>query len=104
MMYTDRDKTEVEKTMIDKMQRRQFVTRSIGIAAVSTLAGNPNAAFAAGEVKRRSGTRLKIGLNAYSFTRPLMAGSMTLADVIDYCALHNIDGLDATGYYFPAYP
>jgi sugar phosphate isomerase/epimerase len=58
----------------------------------------------AGAVRRMQGTRLKIGLNAYSFNRPLMAGKMTLSDVIDYCAKHNIDGLDATGYYFPGYP
>ena len=29
---------------------------------------------------------------------------MTLEDVIDYCAAHNIDGVDTTGYYFPGYP
>jgi sugar phosphate isomerase/epimerase len=29
---------------------------------------------------------------------------MTLDDVIDYCAMHNIDGVDTTGYYFPGYP
>ena len=29
---------------------------------------------------------------------------MTLDDVIDYCAAHNIDGVDMTGYYFPGYP
>jgi sugar phosphate isomerase/epimerase len=29
---------------------------------------------------------------------------MTLADVIDYCAEHGIDGVDLTGYYFPGYP
>jgi sugar phosphate isomerase/epimerase len=29
---------------------------------------------------------------------------MTLDDVIDYCAAQGIDGLDATGYYFPGYP
>ena len=33
-----------------------------------------------------------------------MAGQMTLDDVIDYCAAHNIDGVDFTGYYFPGYP
>ena len=58
----------------------------------------------AGAVRRLQGTHLKIGLNAYSFNRPLMAGKMALSDVIDYCAKHNIDGLDATGYYFPGYP
>jgi sugar phosphate isomerase/epimerase len=29
---------------------------------------------------------------------------MTLYDVIDYCALHAVDGVDLTGYYFPGYP
>lgn len=50
------------------------------------------------------GVHLKLGLNAYSFNGPLMSGKMTLADVIDFCAAHNIDGLDPTGYYFPGYP
>src|SRR5436305_1388218 len=29
---------------------------------------------------------------------------MTLDGVLDYCAAHNVDGRDATGYYFPGYP
>jgi sugar phosphate isomerase/epimerase len=83
--------------------RRRFLTRSIGLAA-SAFAFRPELALANGEIKRKSGTRLKIGLNSYSFERPLKAGKMTLEDVIDYCAAHNIDGLDPTGYYFPGYP
>jgi sugar phosphate isomerase/epimerase len=68
------------------------------------MAVEPPAALATGEVKRRPGTRIKIGLNSYSFNRPLMAGQMTLDDVIDWCAAHNVDGVDLTGYYFPGYP
>jgi sugar phosphate isomerase/epimerase len=64
----------------------------------------PHAATAAGEVKRRGGTHLKLGLNAYSFNRPLTTGKMALDDVIDFCAAHDIDGVDLTGYYFPGYP
>jgi hypothetical protein len=90
--------------MKNQLARRQFLTRSMGLTALSGVALRPESAFAIGEVKRRSGTRLKIGLNAYSFNRPLMAGTMNLDDVIDYCAAHNIDGVDATGYYFPGYP
>jgi sugar phosphate isomerase/epimerase len=89
--------------MSDNLLRRGFLTRSIGMAA-GALAVRPDKALAAGEVKRQPGTRIRIGLNAYSFNAPLMAGKMTLEDVIDYCTLHNIDGLDATGYYFPGYP
>lgn len=59
---------------------------------------------AAAQVKRQSGTHVRIGLNAYSFNRPLTQGSMKLDDVIDYCASQNLDGADLTGYYFPGYP
>ena len=81
--------------------RREFLTGSL--AAAAALAA-PNRALAVGEMKRNAGVRLRLALNAYSFNRPLMAGTMTMSDVIDYCASQNIDGLDATGYYFPGYP
>jgi len=83
--------------------RRAFLTRSIAIAS-SALAFTPAAALASGEVKRKAGVKIKLGLNSYSFNRPLMAHEMTLEDVIEYCAAHNIDGVDTTGYYFPGYP
>lgn len=77
------------------MHRRGFLALSLA---------TPAALATAGQVARVKGSHVRIGLNAYSFNRPLMAGKMTLDDVIDYCARHNIDGLDATGYYFPGYP
>lgn len=55
-------------------------------------------------VKRRKGTRIKIGLNAYSFNKALLNGTMTLHEVIDFCAENELDGVDLTGYYFPGYP
>jgi len=90
--------------MNENLQRRGFLTRSIGAAALSALSARSGTALAAGEGKRRLGARIKIALNAYSFNRPLTAGKMTLDDVIDYCAMHDIDGVDTTGYYFPGYP
>jgi len=86
------------------IQRRRFLTRSIGIAAVSALSAGPKPALAVELLKRIPGTKIKIALNSYSFNRPLTAGKMTLDDVIDYCALHDIEGVDTTGYYFPGYP
>jgi len=53
---------------------------------------------------REPGVKLKLALNAYSFDKPLKAGSMTLHDVVTFCAQHRVDALDATGYYFPGYP
>ena len=89
--------------MIDQTPRRGFLARSLAWAG-SALAFHPGSLSASGEVKRRAGIKLKIGLNAYSFNRPLTSGKMTLDDVIDYCAAQGIDGLDPTGYYFPGYP
>ena len=62
------------------------------------------ASLMAGPIIRRPGTRIRVGLNAFSFNKPLLAGEMSLDDVIDYCATNNIDGVDLTGYYFPGYP
>jgi len=58
------------------------------------------------------GAYVKVALNAYSFTKPLNdyikgrtgADPMTLFDLIDFCALHKIDALDATGYFFVGHP
>jgi sugar phosphate isomerase/epimerase len=79
-----------------ELPRRAFLAQTFALASAAAAPVN--------EVHRIKGTHLKIGLNAYSFNRPLAAGKMTLDDVIDYCAEHNVDGLDATGYYFPGYP
>ena len=83
------------------IRRRDFM---IGPLAIGAFTFCPTATAATGEMKRHAGVRLKLALNSYSFNRPLMAHQMTLDDVIDYCAAQNIDGLDATGYYFPGYP
>lgn len=47
---------------------------------------------------------LKLSLNAFSFDKPLRAGTMTIDDLLDFCARTGFDGVDITGYYFPGYP
>ena len=76
-----------------QLHRRHF----LNLAAALPLA-------AQGRVTRNPGARTRLALNAYSFNEPLRSGAMTLPDVLDYCAQHNIDAFDATGYYFPNYP
>jgi sugar phosphate isomerase/epimerase len=71
---------------------------------LAAVCARPAAAEAQGKVVRTAGTRVKLGLNAYSFNQPLMAGTLTLEDVVHYCAGIGIEGIDATGYYFPGYP
>lgn len=46
----------------------------------------------------------KLSLNLYSFNKPLRDGTIDLFDVLDFCAQHNFEGIDPTGYYFPNYP
>ena len=79
------------------INRRNFLFRTASAAAA---AGLP----AAAKVEREPGVKLKLGLNAYSFDKPLRDGSMTLTDAVHFCAQHGVDALDPTGYYFPGYP
>jgi sugar phosphate isomerase/epimerase len=74
--------------------RRSFLAASLAAAP----------AAATTNVQRRPGTWLRVSLNAYTFNKPLTAGTMNLFDLIDFCAEHRIEAVDLTGYYFPAYP
>ena len=85
------------------MNRRKFFANGLQLAAASALA-TPDIAMAEAKVARLGGVKLKLGLNAYSFDRPLKSGEMTLEDLVIYCAQNGFDALDATGYYFPGYP
>jgi sugar phosphate isomerase/epimerase len=79
------------------LPRRKFFTRCLGLTAAA-------ATLAQARVARQPGVKLKLALNSYSFDKPLRAGSMTLEDIVHFCAQHRVDALDATGYYFPGYP
>lgn len=74
--------------------RRAFLASSL---AAAPIAGATN-------VQRRPGTWLRVSLNAYTFNKALVAGTMTLFDLIDFCAENRIEAADLTGYYFPGYP
>lgn len=45
-----------------------------------------------------------IELDNYTFKKGDTGKKMTLFDLIDYCALHKIKALDATGYWIEGYP
>jgi sugar phosphate isomerase/epimerase len=85
------------------IDRRHLLAGSIGLAALPSHAA-AGAAPDSGKVVRSSGTRVKLGLNAYSFDQPLREGRVTLEQLVEFCASNSIDALDATGYYFPGYP
>lgn len=48
--------------------------------------------------------KLKVSLNAYSFNEPLTKGSMTIEDLLKFCAEKDLMAVDITAYYFPGYP
>jgi len=66
---------------------------------VFAVPGKNNASFASVECHR-----LKTSLNAFSFNDPLLAGKMTLDELIDFCVEYQFDAVDITGYYFTGYP
>jgi sugar phosphate isomerase/epimerase len=94
--------------------RRSFLRGAGCLSVASAAAGFGVAASADAEIKpiqrAGKGSFLKTSVNAYSFTKLLNAKikhheqGMDLYDVVDFCAEHNIDGFDATGYFFPEFP
>ena len=60
--------------------------------------------------KAKPESHIKLALNAFSFNDLLLAKAtpekpaFSLPDLLDWCALQNIEAIDVTGYYFPGYP
>jgi sugar phosphate isomerase/epimerase len=95
------------------LNRRTFLTRAslVPIAAGVGLGGTAAAAAVAQTpIKRVGAAKLKLSLNAYSFSKVLndhlkgRGKGMTLFDLLDYCAEQDFDAIDPTGYFFPGYP
>ena len=69
-----------------------------------------NESYAQPVVERTGEAHIKIGLNAYSFSKLLndqikgRGEGISLFDLLDFCAENNIDAIDPTGYFFPGYP
>jgi len=91
--------------------RRAFLQSAalLPLAAAAVLpVGTATAAFT--PIKRAAGSHLKTSLNAYSFLELLSANAkdksqgVDLFQVCDFCARHDFDGVDLTGYFFPGYP
>jgi len=78
------------------LYRRDFLSSLIGIPLVLNTKGS------ARQIK--GSNRLKTSLNAFSFNKPLLDGSMTVFDLLEYCATTGFEGVDITGYYLKGYP
>ncbi len=92
------------------LSRRRFLTASAFLPlAVAGLIRTP-ARAALTPITRAGGALLKPSLNAYSFLELLNANAkdktkgLDLFKLCEFCAKHNFDAVDLTGYFFPGYP
>lgn len=79
------------------LRRRGFLSSLLGIPAVLSSIDTPAHAT-------RTSQLLKTSLNAFSFNKALLEGSMTVFDLLEYCAVTGFEGVDITGYYLKGYP
>lgn len=70
-------------------------------APAAAMISTPAATSPVPDEKVRS---LKLSLNAYSFNKQLLDGSMTLDELLEFAAETGLMGVDITGYYFKGYP
>src|SRR5579885_1586946 len=95
--------------MTPKTNRRTFI-KTASLLPVGAAAGFAPLTANAADTKAVDGHPLKVSLNAYCFSKSLTPPDgggkpeMTYFDVLDFCAQHNFDAIDPTGYYFPGYP
>jgi sugar phosphate isomerase/epimerase len=92
--------------------RREFLKTAawLPVAASAGLGlGASVAPAAVAPPKRVGGPMLRVSLNAYSFAKLLndqlqgRGAGLSLFELAEFCAKHNFDGFDPTGYYFPGY-
>lgn len=79
-------------------------------AAGSALLTAASSVVAQTPIQRTGRAKFTPALNAYSFLEPLTANrsdpakGIDLFGVCDFCAEHDIEAIDVTGYFFPGYP
>ncbi len=73
--------------------RRKFLSSMVGIPA----AGIMMSAASKEENKKKIKVKgLKTSLNAYSFNKPLLDGTMSVDELIEFCAATGFEGVDIT--------
>ncbi len=93
-----------------RLDRRAFLKQAALLPAVAAGLAAPGLLQAAPPAARVGGPKLKLSLNAFSFNGRLMdglagkPGGVSLFDVLEFCAQHDFEAIDPTGYYFPGYP
>ena len=93
------------KSTNDLPTRRKFLKKLFTVPAVTSaaLVASQNAQ-ARSPGFPASKPSLKLSLNAYSFNKQLTDGSMTIDEMLEFCAEQGLMAADITGYYFKGYP
>jgi len=86
------------------LTRRTFLAGGLALPLSVTLPNAVQEDRPSGVVGRTGKPRIRISLNAYSFNDALRNGRMTLDQLLEFCAEHEFDAVDLTGYYFQGYP
>jgi sugar phosphate isomerase/epimerase len=60
--------------------------------------------FPIDKIKRLTKPKVRVGLNAYSFNDPLLARTISIPEMFEFCANLGFEAVDLTGYYFLSYP
>src|SRR5436190_19277272 len=89
--------------MNNHFHRRKFLSSMIAIPAVAS-SGISLSQLTSAKKNSASINGLKTSLNAFSLNKPLTDGTMTISDMLDFCAATGFEGVDITGYYFKGYP
>jgi sugar phosphate isomerase/epimerase len=82
----------------------------MALALFCFIVMNENKVYAQTKTQNIPVSHIKLALNAFSFNDALVAKgtpekpAFTLFDLLDWCAVQNIEALDITAYYIPTYP
>ena len=88
-------------------RRRRFLKTIVTVPLLTSsgmLTGSPFPKEEPSKTPAENKPSLKLSLNAYSFNKELLDGSMTIDDMLEFCAEKGLMAADITGYYFPGYP
>lgn len=98
--------------------RREFLQRAallplgaaLSASRLTAASASARSAVAPSPLRRVGGPKLKLSLNAFSFNAQLQnhlqgkSPGMSLFECLEFCAEHDFEAIDPTGYYFPGYP
>lgn len=87
------------------MNKVNYKSFMISLSLAIVMAVIPaEGAFSIEKIKRTEPSKVKIGLNCFSFNQPLIAKTMTVEEMFRISAAVGFEAADLTGYYFSTYP